>query len=977
MQRSITRSGNRPGNHTGSHIGSLLLATVVLIGAAPVALAQAPQPPASAPPAPPPETPPPDGAPEQTPAQTPPAQAPEPTPEPVPPPAPVADRTIAGTVLDQDTGVPLAGATVTLVETGQSAVADDLGAFTFSGLTPGSYTLSVSLGGYIAADVPVDASVAALGPVTLLLASDPSFGEVIIMVGSRTERSVLESPVPVDVIDSAMLRQGGHSETGQALATLAPSYQALHQTVSDGSDHVVPASMRGLGPDQVLVLLNGKRRHSTALLHATDNFGRGATGVDLDAIPLSAIERIEVLRDGAAAQYGSDAIAGVINIVLKDQVSVLDAMATTGITGRGDGLTTRVGANYGVAVGDGGVLSITGELVQRGETNRAEPWQGTFFSGVDDYDQTTDMLEQNGLSREDVRMRVGTSQATVGHLFLNGKLPLDGVDLYTFGGATYREGDSAGFYRRPLDEDRVDFDRYPLGFLPRLHPTIIDWALGFGGRTEIEGWKLDLSANHGGNLFLWEIRDSVNASLGAAAGGTTFDAGGLGFLQTNVNADVVRGLEVAWVEKLSLVAGAELRVENFRQMAGEEASWIDGGLTTPGGTPKVPGSQVFPGYQADISEYRSSVGTYVGLESELTERILVDVAGRFEHYSDFGSTLTGKLAGRFEVNDKLALRAAVSNGFRAPSLHQIWFTAVSTQFEVVNGMQTAKQALLANNGSAIAESFGIPGLEEETSINLSAGVTAQPIPGLSLTADVYRIDLQDRIVYSSRLSSNPDDYAGDDELVAATERVREILQMSAPGVSQVEFFVNAVDTSTMGLDLVAEYKLPVAEGVLGVTGAANFTRSEVVDFHIPDGVGTALEIQGDPDTARRLLFSDQEQNRIEDLLPWQKGTLGLSYGRGPWNAMTRARYYGSSRYVGYAGDGSENESYSPKVLFDLEVGHQFENGLSLAIGAENLLNTFPDETKNPANRYNEQFIYRPDQFGMNGGFYYLRLGFVQ
>jgi iron complex outermembrane receptor protein len=969
LQRSITRHGTRPGNH----IGSLLLATVALIGAAPVAMAQAPQPPA--PPATPPETPPPDGAPEQTPAQTPPEQTPAQAPDPAPPPAPVADRTIAGTVLDQDTGVPLAGATVTLVETGQSTVADDLGAFSFSGLTPGSYTLSASLGGYIAADVPVDASAAAPGPVTLMLASDPSFGEVIVIVGSRTERSVLESPVPVDVIDSAMLRQGGHSETGQALAALAPSYQASHQTVSDGSDHVVPASMRGLGPDQVLVLLNGKRRHSTALLHATDNFGRGATGVDLDAIPLSAIERIEVLRDGAAAQYGSDAIAGVINIVLKDQVGVLDAMATTGITGRGDGLTTRVGANYGVAVGDGGVLSVTGEFVQRGETNRADPWQGPFFPGLEgegDYDQTTDMLEQNGLSREDVRMRVGQSQATVGHLFLNGKLPLDGVDLYTFGGATYREGDAAGFYRTPLDEDRVDFDRYPLGFLPRIHPTIIDWALGFGGRTEIEGWKLDLSANHGGNVFLWEIRNSVNASLGAAAGGTTFDAGGLGFLQTNLNADVVRGLDVAWVEKLSLVAGAELRVENFRQMAGEEASWIDGGLTTPGGAPKVPGSQVFPGYQADLSEYRRSVGAYVGLESELTERILLDVAGRFEHYNDFGSTLTGKLASRFEVTDKLALRAAVSNGFRAPSLHQIWFTAVSTQFEVVNGVQTAKQALLANNSSEIAQSFGIPGLEEETSINLSAGVTAQPIPGLSLTADVYRIDLQDRIVYSSRLSSNPDDYP-EGPLRDATEQVALLLP---DDVSQVEFFVNAVDTSTMGLDLVAEYKLPVAEGVLGVTGAANFTRSEVVDFHIPASVGTALSI-ADADTARKLLFSDQEQNRIEDLLPWQKGTLGLSYGRGPWNAMTRARYYGSSYYVGYAEDGSENESYSPKILFDLEVGHRFENGLSLAIGAENLLNTFPDESKNEANRYYDQFIYRPDQFGMNGGFYYLRLNFVQ
>jgi iron complex outermembrane receptor protein len=686
-----------------------------------------------------------------------------------------------------------------------------------------------------------------------------------------------------------------------------------------------------------------------------------------------------VLRDGAAAQYGSDAIAGVINIVLKDQVGVLDAVATSGITGAGDGLTTRVGANYGVAVGERGVLSITGEFVQRGETNRAEPWQGPFFPGLEnedgvDYDQTTEMLEENGLSREDVRMRVGQSKASVGHLFLNGRLPLEGVELYTFGGATYREGDAAGFYRRPLDVDRIDPDFYPIGFLPRIHPTIVDWSLGLGGRTEIEGWKLDLSANHGGNLFLWEVRDSVNASLGAEAG-TTFDAGGLGFLQTNVNADVVRGLDVAWVEKLSLVTGAELRVENFRQMAGEEASWAQGDETVPGDPPqpKVPGSQVFPGYQADTSEYRNSVGAYVGLESELTERILVDVAGRFEHYSDFGNTLTGKVAGRVELSDRLSLRAAVSNGFRAPSLHQIWFTAVSTQFEVVNGVQQAKQALLANNASQIASDFGIPALEEETSINISAGITAQPIPGLSITADAYRIDIQDRILYGSRLSSNIDDYT-DPDLRAATARVAELLPDS---VSQVEFFVNAADTSTMGLDVVAEYKLPVAEGVLGLTGAFNLTDNEVEDFHIPERLGVALGIEDKPEAARRLLFSDQERNRIEDLLPRQRATLGATYGRGPWNAVTRARYYGSSRYVGYAEDGSENESYSPKVLFDLELGHAFGNGLSVAIGAENLLNTYPDETEKEANRYYEQFIYRPDQFGMNGGFYYLRLNYVQ
>ncbi|HWN66206.1 MAG TPA: TonB-dependent receptor, partial [Haliangium sp.] len=589
-----------------------------------------------------------------------------------------------------------------------------------------------------------------------------------------------------------------------------------------------------------------------------------------------------------------------------------------------------------------------------------------------DYDRDTELLEENGLTREDVRMRVGQSQAMVGHLFMNGRLPLAGVELYTFGGATYREGDAAGFYRRPLDVERIDVDAHPNGFLPRIHPTIIDWSLGLGGRTEIEGWKLDLSANHGGNLFLWEIRDSVNAALGAEAG-STFDAGGLGFLQNNVNFDVVRGLDLAWVEKLSLVAGAELRIENFRQMAGEPDAYAMGDPT------KIPGSQVFPGYRAETSEYRNSVGTYVGVESELTERLMLDVAGRFERYSDFGSTVTGKVAARAEVTDQIAVRAAVSNGFRAPSLHQIWLEAVSTQFEVVDGVQQARQALLASNRSLVADAFNIPGLEEETSVNISAGVTAQPIPGLSLTADAYRITIQDRVMFSSRLSSNRDDYIGDN-LQQAADAVAALLAMlpeQYQGVSQVEFFINAVDTSTMGLDLVAEYKLPVAEGVLGLTGAVNFTRTKVEDFHVPEGLSTALNISGDAETARLLLFSEQERNRIEDLLPRQKGTVGASFGRDVWNVSTRARYYGSSYYVGYAEDGSEDETYGGKVLFDLEVGYRLAGGLSLALGAENLLNTYPDESQHEANRYYEQFIYRPDQFGMNGGFYYLRLAYQQ
>jgi iron complex outermembrane receptor protein len=872
--------------------------------------------------------------------------------------------TVTGTVVSESTGVPMEGAEVTISGTALSATVDESGRFTITGVAPGTYTVDVTLAGFLGSSAEVTVGDGATAEATILLADDPAYGEVIVIVGSRTERSVLQSPSPIDVISSDMIEQAGQAETNQLLAAAAPSYNATHQTIADGSDHVNPASLRGLGPGQVLVLINGKRRHASALMHVNGTFGRGTVGADLNSIPTSSIQRIEVLRDGASAQYGSDAIAGVINIVLKDYKDVLTANAQTGITAFGDGFELKVGGNYGVPLGEDGVFNITGEFLQRNPTNRAGPWEGRFFPGVTDYDQTTEMLEQRGLTREDIKMEVGQSGATVGSMMFNAELPVGGGEVYSFGGLTYRDGVSAGFYRRLDQADRDVPDLYPNGYLPEIHTAIFDWSAAAGYRQDLGTVDIDASLSHGGNYFGYTIENSVNASVpdsptSAYAGGSVFD-------QTTANLDAVTELPVLGIKKLGLAAGAEYRLENFQLRAGDEVSYICGPLAPA----KACGIQVFPGFQPDnaVSAFRHSVGTYVGLESELVDRVFVDAAGRFEYFNDFGGTVNGKLAGRWNISDLLGLRAGVSTGFRAPALHQIWFSTISTQFinDPDTGLLEPKQVLTATNRSDIAAAFGIPDLDEETSLNVSGGVVSRPLENLSVTLDAYRITLDDRIVLTSRFADN-------DPVIGP--QVTALLDTLGGDVSAVQFFTNAVDTSTRGLDVVVDYTTGVADGTLGLTLSGNFTRTEVERINVPAGVAENFDEAGAA-AVQTIVFNREEENRLEDVVPRVKTGLAARYGRGPVSSLLRATYYGGVNYRPQ--NPALDESFGGKVIFDLDLGYQLGGGLKVSLGAVNLLNTMPDEHRNDANRNFEQFIYSRavSQYGLNGGFYYLRLQYL-
>ena len=522
--------------------------------------------------------------------------------------------TVSGTVVATESGAPLVGASVVIVGTARSVLTNEKGQYHLSA-PPGAHRVRARLIGYDAAEQRVTLTAGQTVTADFKLVATPLSLNEVVVVGARTSRTAVETPVPVDVISAQEIADNGQTEVNQILATLAPSFNASHQTIADGSDHINPASLRGLGPDQVLVLVNGKRRHSSALVHVNGTFGRGTVGVDLNAIPTAAIDRIEVLRDGAAAQYGSDAIAGVINIVLKRQTERLDASSTVGTTPGGggfwdmadhhDGDQVKADANYGFAIGDRGFLNVTAEYLDRGGTNRAAPWSGDIFPGVTGTAATDAALAARGLTRRDFTMQVGQAAATFGTAFFNTTVSLGAdAEFYSFGGFSSRDGRAGAVFRLPNQEDRVVPQIFPNGFLPFINTGIVDRSLAAGVRGTTRGWDVDFSLTHGRNDFQFIIDHTVNASMGASSP-TTFDAGRLSFAQTMGNLDLVRPLAVGGLKSVSFVAGAEFRVENYRIEAGDAASWELGVLTDTGrvyertstGAPKLPGSQGFPGFQ--------------------------------------------------------------------------------------------------------------------------------------------------------------------------------------------------------------------------------------------------------------------------------------------------------------------------------------------------------------------------------------------
>ena len=747
------------------------------------------------------------------------------------------------------------------------------------------------------------------------------------VVGSRRvgNASSTDTPVPVDFIPmTKATEQGGQFDLAQVLNNVSPSFNSTRQTGADGADLVDSAALRGLGSDQTLVLVNGKRRHTTALVNLFGARNRGNTGTDMNAIPLMAIRNVQVLRDGAAAQYGSDAIAGVINVELKKSLGCESVLGYGKYTA-GDGENWLASAYCGLAVG-GGVLGITGEYYDRGRSNRAEADSPRIIGDTKSQNQT---------------------------VYLNGEFPAAGGKLYFTAGAQRRDASSAAWAREGIGSEdipsRNSAAMYPNGFVPFINGDVDDRWGTVGYRWQLGEWNADLSQTYGYNRLMYTIANTLNASIanldllggGQGRSASSFDAGGFSFRQATTNLDFSRFYD-SIANGMNVAFGFEHRRENYRIFAGEAGSWIDADGVGAGGNA---GSQGFPGFQPgdQVDADRHSSAAYVDIETDLSERFKLQTALRHERYSDFGSTTTGKLAGAYRLNPAVLLRGSASTGFRAPSLQQAYFSSTFTDF--VSGQPL--DVVLAPNGGRVANAAGIPQLKDEQSKSVTLGLTFTPTQATSVTADLYRIDIDDRIVLSGRFDA--DNYPA---LGATLQQL---------GVGQAQFFVNSVDTRTQGLDVTMSHRMDVGRGKLNAFLALNFGKTEVTGVHAP------AALQGFED----VLLSERERLFIEEGAPRRKATLGFDHTLGKLETALRIVHFGPQTLGTFSGPPVPNQHYEAKTSADLSFTWAFSDRTRFTLGGTNIFDVKP--TSQDPNETDNGFRYESVQFGLNGAAWFARL----
>lgn len=855
-------------------------------------------------------------------------------------------------------GEELAGATVQVQGSRTTTTTSGNGTFVLS-LPAGSYTLQITYAGMQPVSKSVTVPRSGIVDVDVFMSPmDNMQGATVVGSRSSTLRSATNTPVPIDVFTARDLVATGQVEPTQMLHFVAPSFNSNRQTIADGTDHLDPATLRGLGPDQVLVLLNGRRRHNQALINVNGTVGRGSVGTDMNAIPPSAIDKIEILRDGAAAQYGSDAIAGVINIVLKKQTGKTNINLHGGQQYEGDGTTGSVGINHGFGLGKNGFLDVSADFRYRGATNRVGVYDGRVYNNDPVVDEQ--LIRQNNFSREN-NMHIGNSKLINGGAMINMGSSLGSqVNWFANLGVNYRNGEAAGFYRYPRQTSQVIAAKYPNGFLPEIHSTIYDynWQLGIEGKLN-NGWNWDMSNTWGKNSFRFDVTNSNNASQFAqgASAQSDFYAGTLGFWQNTFNFNINKDLGKKFnLPSFNVAFGAEMRSDNYQIKDGEEASWKNYDPNSG----RVGGAQVFPGFQPAnaVKESRQVFGMYLDVETDLTKKFLLGVAARVEDYSDYGSSVAGKVTARYKVSDFLSFRGALSNGFRAPSLHQRFFSAIATVFTTVSGNLEPRQQGTFRNNSSVAEAFGIPSLGPEKSKNLSLGFTSRIMKAASVTIDWYQIDIRDRIVYTAAFDRNDPN--------AQRRAIINQLLAANPDVNSAAFFTNAVNTKTRGLDIVINTGGKVGKGRLDIALAANMNKTTIV---------------GDVKTSEKLpaslfagvLFNATEVGRIEWGQPREKQSLNLRYTIRNWNVNLRNTRFGQVR--SFDPNPALNESFTAKTITDLSIGYRFKNGINVTAGANNILDVYPDKLKVAANTSNGRFIYSRNatQFGFNGGYYFVSL----
>lgn len=797
--------------------------------------------------------------------------------------------------------------------------------------------------------------------------------DIVVVTGTRgAPRSIIDSPTPIDVFTSEDLETGSQTGVFESLRYLVPSFNLPTRAGGGTATVIATGGLRGLNPDHTLVLVNGKRRHKTALINSVSSLYNGAAGVDLNMIPSSAIARIEVLRDGAAAQYGSDAIAGVINIILKDSASGGEASVSYGQNfDRGDAQYLTASANQGIALGEAGFAQLSYSYMDRDRSNRAVPIASTVNlfpllpgGARDPREASIDRLVTKNYGNNPQRSDI--FGANLGYELG------DGTELYAFGTYGARRSTLDWSYRTPTNVASLP-ELYPFGFRPTLTIIEDDFEAAFGARGDFSGWSWDLSTNYGSDITDWENTNGLNPSLGPASP-TFFEVGRLISSEWVNSLDLTRAFALPDAGELQVSFGFQHRLENYKVEQGDEPSWAAGTYVRPAGQVgagqlQAPGAQATPGFrpddEADVD--RTNLNAYGELGWTPNDKLFLGAAIRYENFDDdAGDTVIYKLNGRYELLDWLAFRASFNTGFRAPTLAQQAYSSTTSQFRDLDGDGVAEVVLLKNLpvNSPAAIALGSTPLVPETSENFSVGFTATPFDNFTLTIDAYQIKIDDRIAVTSTFSpldTRPSATPG----VTVGKAIQNILVANglSPEVSG-QYYTNAIDTETKGIDVVATYRV---------------NTDSFGDFDLNLGFNkNETEITGIIDNPSELaalgpivIFDRSKQGSITASIPDSKVTLGTGWKFGDFSADLRGTRFGKYRSVNATNPASDYD-VDPEWIADLELSYRVSDAFTLYAGANNIFNTYPQQISPPGPTDGSNMYNTLAPFGFTGGSWFVR-----
>lgn len=780
----------------------------------------------------------------------------------------------------------------------------------------------------------------------------------VMLVGSRGKpRSDYNSPVPIDVISSRELINTGQIDLAQMAQFTSPSFVSVKTGLNGVANYADPASLKGMSSDQTLVLINGKRRHQFASISNTLVPGRGSVVTDLNAIPALALERMEVLRDGAAAVYGSDAIAGVINLSLKNNHIGGLIKTDIGITHKGDGFTFSTSLNQGLTLGKkGGYFNYTIAAMSIGGTDRSDPYIGRFYN--DDKRIDDSIRDARGVwptNQPAYVMKFGSNETKGFQSFINFGLPLkNNWKWYGFGGSSNKRVVGESFFRTAKSNDPNGSALYPDGYHPLLPGVTADYSFftGFEQHTA-QGWKIDLGTGYGYNHLDWYSINSGNASMGLNSP-KDFYVGRNSFAQSITEFDFSKTIkESGYVKWVNIAFGGQLRRDEFRLVEGEPLSYEIGPLAATEN--KVPGSSGRPGIspQDQTRQSRLNIATYFDIETDLHDKFVLSFASRYEHYSDFGGNISGKIAGLWKLNKHVALRSSINRGFRAPSLQQIYNGQTTSNAQ--NGLiRQTKQ--LPSNDPRLAE-IGIPEPAPELSWNYNIGATLNINKVLVFTADAYHIDVENRIIISEVLQVGP------------SIPILQSVFPSSTGIKEIAFFTNHINTRTRGIDMVLSYKQDLtASSKLVVNAAWAYNQTKITKEKNPPE-----KLISDALVPIRLIDTIST-GLITTAQPRQKIISSVEYTSNKTTLLVRLSHFGTvTAWEKPAGIPHRSQTFGAKTLTDFLMSYKLQSKIQLTFGVNNLFNVYPEKVnKNYASYTNGQVPYSRSglQFGFSGSYYF-------